>query len=259
MAYETSVGRHQPHCGGRCLVANVGEDNFSNVSFVLILIPYGLWMAFIAPHLWEHVSIALPIVGVFLFACSVVFLYSARCIEPGILPVEDVEGQTTVGGHAKKVVVLAGQTHELERYRAKFVRETGNVVERFDHFCPWVGNAVGVRNYRHFVMFLTATNLLSLLVLVTTVLAATSKAADFPVEGFGGYLDDHTAHALVMVGLIVYVSVRAAGPALATTGSISIFLRADSRRGPTRAGDSPLRGWAVVLPHSASVLKQDHQ
>lgn len=209
MVYESSAGRHHPQCGGRCLVANVGDDNFSNVSFVLILVPCGLWMVFVAPHLWDRVSIALPIVGASLFICSVVFLYSARCIEPGILPSEDVEGQTTVGGHAKKVVVLDGQPHELEKYRAKFVRETGNVVERFDHFCPWVGNAVGIRNYRHFVMFLTATNLLSLLVLVTTVLAAMSKAADFPMDGFGGYMDEHPTHALVMVGLVVYVSVRA--------------------------------------------------
>lgn len=209
MPYVSSVGRYQPRCGGRCLVANVSEDNFSNVSFVLILIPYGLWMLYVAPHLWDSVTTTLPIVGVFLFICSVVFLYCARCTEPGILPTQDVEGQTTVGGYAKKVVVLDSKTYELERFRAKFVRETGNVVERFDHFCPWVGNAVGIRNYRFFVLFLTATNLLALLVLLTTVLTVTSKSADSRTGGFSGYMDAHTGHALVMVGLLVYVSVSA--------------------------------------------------
>ena len=167
-------------------------------------------MGNVAPHLWEHVSVALPIAGVVLFVSSVVFLYSARCIEPGILPCEDVEGQTTIGGYAKKVVVLGGQTYELEQYRAKFVRETGNVVERFDHFCPWVGNAVGMRNYRHFVMFLTATNLLALLVLLSTAMTAMAKGKEYPVDGFSGYMEEHTGHALVMVGLLVYVLVSAA-------------------------------------------------
>ena len=207
MVYTQSVGRHQPECGGRCLVANVSGDNFSNVSLVLIIIPTVLWMVYVAPHLWQHMSALLPIAGGVLFVCSVVALYSARCIEPGILPVRDVEGQTTVGGYSKKVVVLGDKTSELEQYRAKFVRETGNAVERFDHFCPWVGNVVGVRNYRHFVLFLTATNLLSLLVLLTTLLTAMSKASAFPTGGFGAYMDAHTGHALVMVCLLVYVSV----------------------------------------------------
>jgi hypothetical protein len=36
-------------------------------------------------------------------------------------------------------------------YRAKVCREIASTVERFDHFCPWVEDAVGWRNHRHFL------------------------------------------------------------------------------------------------------------
>ena len=204
--YTAGIGKHQPQCGGRCLVAQVGEDNYANVSGVLILVPTALWMVYVAPHLWRSVSVALPFAGVALFVCSVLSLCGARLVEPGILPTKDIEGQTTVGGYTKKVVQLNGRTGELEAYRAKYVRETGNAIERFDHFCPWVGNVVGKRNYRHFVMFLTATNLLSLLVLVTTATTAMSKSKGY-TGGFADYMDEHSGDALVMVGLLVYVAV----------------------------------------------------
>lgn len=32
---------------------------------------------------------------------------------------------------------------------------TGTVIEQYDHWCPYLGNAVGIRNYRYYVLFMT--------------------------------------------------------------------------------------------------------
>jgi len=41
-------------------------------------------------------------------------------------------------------------------------RETLNAIEKFDHFCPWVGNSVGARNHKWFVLFTSSTFMLAL-------------------------------------------------------------------------------------------------
>jgi len=40
--------------------------------------------------------------------------------------------------------------------RAHHCHDADAVVEQFDHFCPFLGSTIGVRNYRPFVSFLLA-------------------------------------------------------------------------------------------------------
>ena len=56
---------------------------------------------------------------------------------------------------------------------------SNSCVERFDHFCPWIGNTVGKRNYRHFFSFLAVGTLHIVYVLAACVVVI--------VEAFAGW------------------------------------------------------------------------
>ena len=176
MVFRRSEGRHQPCCGGACLVAGTGNSNMLPVSLGLIVGPSALWF-WQQPMRSTAAGLATNIGGVLLLLLSLLNLFVCYFTEPGLLKTVDEPGETP-GDRPRKLVVIPGAGHgprNLIDFRAKFCRETGNVVEVFDHFCPWTGNAVGRRNYRYYFGFLVFTTLLSLLVGITSLIGALSN------------------------------------------------------------------------------------
>nr|GMD75731.1 probable protein S-acyltransferase 7 [Ipomoea batatas] len=189
--YQVWKGSNKFFFGGRLIF---GPD-FKSICFTLclILVPVLFFCVFVAEGLINKLPSR---VGYILLAVAVIFtthiivlLFLTSGRDPGIIPRNfhppelDDEADTssistdwagsqsgislpptksvTVNGIVVRVKYC--QTCMLYRPpRCSHCSICNNCVERFDHHCPWVGQCIGKRNYRHFFMFVSSTTLLCL-------------------------------------------------------------------------------------------------
>ncbi|CAH9128348.1 unnamed protein product [Cuscuta epithymum] len=193
--YELWKGSNKFFLGGR-LIFGPDARSLLLITLLLVIVPVAIFCVFVAIHLRHQFSphnagyavIVAPIV----FAVNVLMLLlltSAR--DPGIVPRNahppeeeyryDTSTPADIGGR---------QTPSLQLPRTKEVMVNGipvrvkycdtcmlyrpprcshcsicdNCVERFDHHCPWVGQCIGLRNYRFFFCFISSATLLCIYV-----------------------------------------------------------------------------------------------
>ncbi|CAN8325798.1 unnamed protein product [Cochlearia groenlandica] len=190
--FETWKGSNKFILGGRIIF---GPDAKSvPATVLLIILPVILFSVFVARHLLHEFSpynagyAILAVVILFtIYVLILLFFTSAR--DPGIVPrnshppEEELRYETTISADGRqtpsvqiprtKEVIVNGVSVRLKYCdtcmlyrppRCSHCSVCNNCVERFDHHCPWVGQCIGLRNYRYFFMFVSSTTLLCIYV-----------------------------------------------------------------------------------------------
>uniref|UniRef100_A0A2P2JI76 S-acyltransferase n=2 Tax=Rhizophora mucronata TaxID=61149 RepID=A0A2P2JI76_RHIMU len=192
--YQVWKGSNNFILGGRLMF---GPDARSLiVTLLLIIVPAVIFCVFVARHLRHEFSpynagYAVLVVAIVFTIYVLVLLFVTSARDPGIIPRNSHPPEEELRYDPSASMEVGGrQTPSLQFPRTKEVMVNGipvrvkycdtcmlyrpprcshcsicnNCVERFDHHCPWVGQCVGLRNYRFFFMFVSSSTLLCIYV-----------------------------------------------------------------------------------------------
>jgi hypothetical protein len=144
-------------------------------------VTYGAFCAFVFPvlppvlpdlipaaFLFANPFVSAPAAALLVFATVSLLLTSFT--DPGIIP--RCQTQTLIQSmplEVKDKMHYCPTCNVIRPSRTKHCRRSDACVREFDHFCPWTGSAVGVRNYRYFLWFTWSVFLSCALVFAATL------------------------------------------------------------------------------------------
>ncbi|KAK9066380.1 hypothetical protein SSX86_013702 [Deinandra increscens subsp. villosa] len=184
--YQTWKGSNVFFLRGRFIFGPDIQSIF--LSIFLIVAPAVVFCVFVARKLLDkfshHLGVWIMVIAIVftIYVITLLLVTSAR--DPGIVPRNTRPPEPEVMDQG--IEIDSVQTPQLRLPRFKEVNVNGltvkvkycdtcmlyrpprcshcsicdNCVDRFDHHCPWVGQCIGLRNYRFYFMFVSSATLL---------------------------------------------------------------------------------------------------
>lgn len=209
-AVAATDGRSRIWGRGLCLT---GPDYRGTLLTLLLVISiFAAELAVSFPYTLRNypaVGIPLLVFMIITFVITVWSAYLASTTDPGIiarstsLPASVIafpavrERQICLKG--RLVTVKFCDTCRIWRPpRTSHCATCNNCVRRFDHHCPWLGNDVGLRNYRSYFCFVSVASLAQIIAISTSVLTlhwTTQRFRDeFPAESYAASIRRALGH-----------------------------------------------------------------
>ena len=171
--YEAWMGNHVFLCDGKLML---GSDAplFIMTNFLL---GFGLAAYYCSFSSYDNgddnditimVFLIIKVLVFLLGLFSFIFLLLAALMDPGILPAFSSPMKPPpplnclIGGPLG--YKYCSTCNIFRPPRSKHCNSCNVCVSMFDHHCPWVGNCIGERNYRYFVLFLVSVSMLTIVV-----------------------------------------------------------------------------------------------
>ncbi|KJE96061.1 DHHC zinc finger domain-containing protein [Capsaspora owczarzaki ATCC 30864] len=204
MRFSEYAGTNRLSCRGKGVTGP--NRNVLYITLALMVVIYGVFLAFPARYLYYSLSKSIPFVGSYIFLQAFVLLIATALKDPGILPRARVPEREDPMAPLYKDINVNGIDIKLKYCvtcnffrppRANHCSICNNCIEGFDHHCPWIANCIGRRNYRMFFGFVLFITLLTIWVLAFSIVHIVQAAND-------GVFQE--AAASVIVGLFAFVA-----------------------------------------------------